>query len=570
MNAARYLTLLLTSLMLLLLNSAQANQSGTNTFSHYAITHKAMVASDQHLATQVGLNILKQGGNAIDAAVAVAYALAVVHPCCGNIGGGGFMLMQLANGQFIFLNFREKAPIAASSALFLESNGSANSKKISKGYLSVGVPGTVLGLNTALKNYGTMTLAQVMAPAIALAEKGYLLTPGDVEFFSTVVNDFREQSNLAAIFLKNNQAYQTGDRLIQSNLAKSLQTISKKGSDAFYKGPLADKIVASTRANGGILTTKDFSQYSIEKLSPVSCQYRGYVIYSAPPPSSGGTILCEMLNILQAYPLKYDGFHTAKTIHYLAEAMRQAYADRNTQLGDPDFIQNPIDRLLSKEYASILRARILNVMAWPIQGKSSNTVESTHTTHYSIVDGLGNSVAMTYTIDSFFGSKVIASDTGFFLNNEMDDFTIKIGVPNQFGLEQGFANKIQPGKRPLSSMTPTIVTKDGKTVMVLGSPGGSTITTTVLQVLLNVIDHGMNLQQAIDAPRIHFQGQPNILFYEPGALSQLTQIELSLMGYTLETNNRWGAVQAISIDPNTHTLYGASDIRRPAAQAAGY
>lgn len=533
------------------------------------VAEHAMVASDQHLASQIGIDILQQGGNAIDAAVAMGYALAVVHPCCGNLGGGGFMLIHQANGKDIFLNFREKAPLAARSNMFLDAHGNIMPERSIKGYLAVGVPGTVLGLNTALQKYGSMPLAKVMEPAIQLADNGYILKNGDVSILSSATTDFMSQSNVAKIFLKNNKPFQAGDRLVQKDLASTLRKIANKNSDIFYKGEIATAIVNASHQRGGVLAMEDFAQYNVEELPVVKCQYRDYNILSASPPSTGGTTLCEMLNILEAYPLSFLGFQSSQSLHYMVEAMRRAYFDRNNNLGDPDFVKNPIEKLVSKEYATKLRKEIEEFHA-----SSSSALPATHesmqTTHYSVVDKFGNAVAVTTTIDSFFGAKVIAGNTGFFLNNEMDDFSAKVGVPNQFGLLQGEKDAIQPGKRPLSSMTPTIITKNGKTFMVLGSPGGSTITTTVLQTILNVIDFGMDIQAAVDAPRIHFQGYPDAIVLEPFVLSQDTKEKLAAMGYRFKQHAEWGSVQAVLVDPNSHKLYGASDNRRSAGAAIGY
>jgi gamma-glutamyltranspeptidase/glutathione hydrolase len=531
-----------------------------------------MVASEQHLASDIGANILRHGGNAIDAAVAVGYALAVVNPCCGNIGGGGFMTLHLASGKNIFINFRERAPFAAKSNMFLDASGNLIPEKSTVGYLAVATPGTVLGLETARKKYGTFSREKLIAPAIQLAEKGYILTAGDIKLLNAHIADFKKQPNVAAIFLKNNQPYQIGDRLIQTDLANSLKLILKDGTEAFYKGKLAEKIVKASQQNQGILSMKDFAGYTVTELTPITCSYHGYTIISAPPPSSGGVTLCEMLNILESYPLKKLGFHSAMSTHIIVEAMRHSFYDRNMDLGDPDFVKNPVARLISKDYATTIRTQIKSNYATPSNelGHKTPTHEGMHTTHYSVTDKFGNAVSVTYTLNSFFGAQIIAGDTGFFLNNEMDDFAAKPGDKNQFGLIQGAANAIVPGKRPLSSMTPTIITKKGQVVMVVGCPGGPRIITATMEAILNTLDYQMNIQDAINAPRFHHQWYPDSIDIEPNAFSSGTLKQLSKMGYQIVPHDSWGAVEAIYIDPMTHIHYGANDIRRAAGKAMGY
>jgi gamma-glutamyltranspeptidase/glutathione hydrolase len=496
------------------------------------------VVTTQREASRAGLQILKQGGNAVDAAVAVGYALAVTDPCCGNIGGGGFMLIRFANGKNTFINFREQAPLAADKNLYLDRQRKVVSRLSKQGYLAVAVPGTVKGLEQALSQYGTMSRAAVMAGAIALAEKGFVLQPGDVKILNSSVEKFKAQPNVAAIFLKDGKTpYQVGDRLVQKNLAQTLKLIAKQGQDGFYKGAIAAEIVKDSNKKGGILTLKDFTNYKVAQSLPVKCNYRGYEVISAPPPG-GGVTLCQMLNILEGYQLGQLGWHSTASLHLMLEAMLYAYGDRNTNLGDPDFVNNPVKRLLSKEYAAQIRHQISTDRATPPQEVYSDITsgeEGTNTTHYSIVDRYGNSVSVTYTINSYFGAGVIAGKTGFFLNNEMDDFAAKPGVPNQFGLVQGNANAIASGKRPLSSMSPTIVTKNGKVLMVTGSPGGSTIPTTVLQVITNVIDYGMDINRAINTPRVHYQGLPNFVLTEPYTLKSNVYQQLWEMGYNLHS-----------------------------------
>ncbi|EPO8471943.1 gamma-glutamyltransferase [Yersinia enterocolitica] len=553
-----------------------------------------MVVTSQHLASQVGTDILKMGGNAVDAAVAVGYAQAVVNPCCGNIGGGGFMTIHLADGTDTFINFRETAPAAASADMYLDKEGKVTKDASLYGYLAAGVPGTVLGMDSAQKKYGKLTRQQVMAPAIKLAREGFVLTRADTDILDTTVKRFRQDPESARIFLrKNGEALQPGDRLIQTDLADTLTAISEKGPDAFYQGKIPQAVEAAAKKGGGILTAADFANYKITETAPITCSYRGYKFVSSPPPSSGGVTLCETLNVLEGYDLKSMGFNSAAYIHTLTEAMRHAYMDRNTFLGDPEFVKNPIDRLLSKSYAADIRKQIVANKATPsveVQ-PGMQPHEKPETTHYSIVDHDGNAVSTTYTVNGRFGAVVIAPGTGFFLNDEMDDFTVKVGEQNLYGLVQGATNSIAPGKRPLSSMSPTLVTKDGKTFMVLGSPGGSRIITITLQTALNVIDHGMAPQEAVDAPRIHHQWLPDEVYYEQRGVSADSLNLLKTMGYKMVEQNPWGAAELIlvglagveGVSPansgNDSTvsgkvregyLYGANDVRRPAGAAIGY
>ncbi|MHB1947668.1 MAG: gamma-glutamyltransferase [Gammaproteobacteria bacterium] len=523
---------------------------------------QGMVVSEQELASNVGENILRSGGNAIDAAVAVGYALAVVNPCCGNLGGGGFMTVHLADGKDVFLNFRETAPFAATTKMYLDTKGHIIQGKSTYGYLAVATPGTVMGLDFALKKFGSMTRQQVISPAIKLAEQGYILTSGDVKLLDANIQNFKKQANVASIFMNHGKPYQVGDRLIQNDLAASLKLISSQGTSIFYQGKIADEIVKASQANGGILSLKDFSQYRVEEAVPIRCTYRGYTIISAAPPSSGGVTLCEMLNILEKYPLKQLGFHSAESVHYIVEAMRYAFADRNNQLGDPDFVSNPVKKLISKDYAAEIRKKIQSNHASNSTIQNIPTAEGVNTTHYSVIDKMGNAVSVTYTLNSLFGAQVIADHTGFFLNNEMDDFTSKPGYKNQFGLVQGIKNIIQPGKRPLSSMTPTIITKNNKVVMIVGSPGGSRIITSTLLTILNVIDYGMNIQKAVDAPRFHHQWLPDVIEIEPTAFSKSTMQKLLAMGYHFKSPGTWGAVEAIYVDSETKHVYRGSDKRR--------
>ena len=536
------------------------------------VAKHAMVVSAQHLATMAGVEILKQGGNAIDAAVAVGYAEAVVHPCCGNIGGGGFMNIHLRDGRNLFLNFREKAPLKATPTLFQDADGNVVKGRSTGTYLGVAVPGTVMGLNTALKAYGTMTLKQVMAPAIKLASEGYVLKQQDVDILNEGTAVFNKHPNVAAIFLNAGKPFVVGQRLVQKQLAHTLQLIADGGTEAFYKGPIAEAVVKASEANGGILSMRDFADYTAQWEKPVTCEYRGYTVVSAPPPSSGGTTVCLILQLIKPYPLAKWGYGSVESVHYIAEAERRAFADRNTYLGDPAFVHNPIDELLSPAHVDKLRATIQPdkaTLSSDIKG-SLGAPESRHTTHYSVMDKDGNGVAVTYTVNSYFGIKQIAGDTGFFLNNEMDDFTAKPGVPNKAGLVTGVINQIEPGKRPLSSMTPTLVLRDGKLFMLTGSPGDGTIISTTMESIVNVVDFGMNLQQSINAPRMHQQWFPQTIFVEPGLMTPQTRQTLETMGHTFTVRDAIGADEAIMINPRNGQVEGANDRRRPAGLAAGH
>ena len=553
-----------------------------------------MVVSSQYLASQAGVDILERGGNAIDAAAAVGYALAVTYPCCGNIGGGGFMTVHMADGRNTFFNFREIAPAAASARMYLDAAGNVRENASLYGYLAAGVPGTVLGLDTAQSKYGRLTRAQVMEPAITLAKKGFILTRDDTDVLDTKTDWFKKDPEAARLFLRpDGSTLQPGDRLIQKDLAKTLQAISDRGPDAFYKGPIAQAVARAAQANGGILTAADFANYTVTETAPLTCTYRGYSVMSAPPPSSGGTTLCQILNILEGYDLKASGFHSATSVHYIVEAMRHAYMDRNTLLGDPKFVNNPIERLTSKHYAELIRTKISADSALPSSQlqPGSEPHEKPETTHYSIIDREGNAVSTTYTVNGLFGAIVVAPGTGFFLNNNMDDFAVKPGAQNLFGLVQGMANAIAPGKRPLSSMSPTIVTYHDKTFLVMGATGGPRIISVAVQALLNIIDYGITAQEAVDAPRIHHQWLPDEVYVEQRGLSPDTMKLLDNMGHKLQEQTPWGACELIMVglaqdkqdsaesSGNDSSFsghvrpgyyYGANDARRAAGKAIGY
>ncbi|EJL79154.1 gamma-glutamyltransferase [Variovorax sp. 2RAF20] len=558
---------------------AAAGASNAASVAPVASEH-GMVVSAQHLASKVGVDVLKRGGNAVDAAVAVGYALAVVYPAAGNLGGGGFMTVQLADGRKTFLDFREKAPLAATANMYLDKDGNVIKGLSTNGHLAVGVPGSVSGMEYAREKYGTMKRADLIAPSIQLADKGFALEQGDIDMLLTATNDFKKDPVSGAIFLNKGEPFAVGQKLVQKDLARTLKEISAKGTDGFYKGWVGQAIVASSQAGKGIITQADLDQYKTRELAPVECDYRGYRVVSAPPPSSGGVIICEMLNILEGYPLKDLGFRSAQSVHYQIEAMRHAYVDRNSYLGDPDFVKNPLERLLDKGYAEKIRAVIDPKKAGVSKDIKPGVAphEGSNTTHYSITDQWGNAVSVTYTLNDWFGAKVTAAKTGVLLNNEMDDFTAKVGVPNLYGLVQGEANKIEPGKRPLSSMSPTIVSKDGKPVFVVGTPGGSRIITAVLHTILNVVDYGMNVQEAVDAPRFHQQWLPDVTNVETFALSPDTRKILTDMGHNLGVPQPANHLAAIIVGApslggkpvGANRFYGANDPRRNTGLAAGY
>ena len=558
---------------------AAAGASNAASVAPVASEH-GMVVSAQHLASKVGVDVLKRGGNAVDAAVAVGYALAVVYPAAGNLGGGGFMTVQLADGRKTFLDFREKAPLAATANMYLDKDGNVIKGLSTKGHLAVGVPGSVSGMEYAREKYGTMKRGDLLAPSIQLADKGFALQQGDIDLLATATADFKEDPATAAIFLNKGEPYKVGDKLVQKDLARTLREISAKGTDGFYKGWVGNAIVASSQAGKGLITQADLDQYKTREMAPVECDYRGYRVVSAPPPSSGGVIICEMLNILEGYPLKDLGYHSAQAVHYQIEAMRHAYVDRNSYLGDPDFVKNPLERLLDKGYAEKIRAVIDPKKAGVSKDIKPGVAphEGSNTTHYSIADKWGNAVSVTYTLNDWFGAKVTAAKTGVLLNDEMDDFTSKVGVPNLYGLVQGEANKIEPGKRPLSSMSPTIVSKDGKPVMVVGTPGGSRIITAVMLTMINAIDYGMNVQEAVDAPRFHQQWLPDVTNVEAYALSPDTRKILTDMGHNLGVPQPANHLAAIIVGApslggkpvGNNRFYGANDPRRNTGLAAGY
>lgn len=529
-------------------------------------TGTGLVVSSHILANEIGKKVLDEGGNAIDAAVAVGYALAVVHPAAGNIGGGGFAVIHLADGRNLSLDFREVAPLKASENMYLDDKGEVIPELSVYGYLSVGVPGTVKGLNEMLGLYGTKKLADLMAPAIKLAEKGFLINARQEQTFREAKSIFERFESSKKYFLKKDgSTYKNGDVFVQKDLAKTLKLIAKEGSDAFYKGKIADLIVADMQKNNALITKEDLAEYKVVWREPIKGTYRGFELISMPPPSSGGTHIIQILNIMENADIAKLGFASSKTLHIMAEAMRQAYADRALFMGDPDFVKVPVEALTSKAYAKEIYKKIppnKAIASSQVKAGLGQIHEGENTTHYSIVDSKGNAVSITYTINASYGSGVAVDGAGFLLNDEMDDFSIKPGVANIYGLVGGKANAIAPKKRPLSSMSPSIILKDGKVFMVVGSPGGSRIITTTLQVISNVIDHKMDIATAVEAPRFHMQWLPDELRTEPFGIVKDVEQKLKQMGYKITEQPYMGDVNAILIDAKTNEITGSMDTRK--------
>ncbi|QYK00017.1 gamma-glutamyltransferase [Shewanella psychrotolerans] len=531
-----------------------------------------MVASQESVATRVGVDILKQGGNAIDAAVAVGFALAVTLPRAGNIGGGGFMLVHLAKeNKTIAIDYREVAPSHAHKDIFLNEQGDAVAKLSREHGLAVGVPGTVMGMELALNKYGTMKMEQVIAPAIKLAKDGFTVTPDLATSLAGLKRRISQWPSSKAIFYKaDGSNFQIGDTLVQAELAHSLELVSKQGSKGFYEGDTAKKLVDAVTQAGGIMTLEDLKQYQAIERVPVTGEYRGYQVVSMPPPSSGGIHIIEMLNMLEPYPIEKLGHNTAATLHVMAEVMKRAYADRSEYLGDPDFVKVPVSELISKSYAKTRSHDISLNRATPSSDIGPGKIvgyESPQTTHYSVVDKWGNAVANTYTLNFSYGSGLVAQGTGILLNNEMDDFSAKPGVPNGYGLIGGDANAVEGRKRPLSSMSPTIVMKEGKPFIVTGSPGGARIINTTLQIIMNVIDHNLNIAEASYASRVHHQWLPDELRVEK-SLNRDTINLLETKGHKVSVKDAMGSTQSIMV--TDEGLFGASDPRRAGSETLGY
>lgn len=534
----------------------------------------AMVASVDGIASRVGNDIMKRGGNAVDAACAVALTLAVTWPEAGNLGGGGFMLIRKADGTSQVVDYRERAPLAASRNMYLDENGNVIKDASLVGYKAVGVPGTVAGLALANKRFGKLPWRDVVEPARRLAEKGFVVS----QYLANSLHGKETMRRLQLfpeswrIFERDGKPYQEGETFVQPELAQTLARIQKDPGD-FYRGVIAKRIVADVKRHGGVITAEDLAKYEVNIRKPLHGTYRGYEIITMPPPSSGGIALIEMLNMLEPYDLKAMGWHSSEEVHTLIEVMRRAFADRAKYLGDTDFVKVPVAGLMSREYALKRRADIDPAHATPSTAVGAGDpmpYESTETTHFTIVDGEGNVVSNTYTLNESYGSAVTVPGAGFLLNDEMDDFTSKPGVPNTYGLIQSENNAIQPRKRPLSAMTPTVVLKDGKLFLAIGSPGGPTIINTVLQVIINVIDFDMNLQQAIDAPRIHHQWLKDEINWEPYEFSKDTWDALVRMGHIFRDKPGYiGDAHGIMIDPKDGMRLGASDTRR-GGEAVGY
>jgi gamma-glutamyltranspeptidase/glutathione hydrolase len=538
-----------------------------------------MIVSTSSFASKVGVEILKNGGNAIDAAVAVGFALAVTYPSAGNLGGGGFMVIHLVDGKNITIDFREKAPLSAKKDMYLNGAGEFVPELSQEGTTSTGVPGSVAGLIYALKKYGMLPLAEIIQPAINLAMNGLILEERDARYFKNNLPEFEKYPSSLKIFSKDGEPYQEGDLFKQSDLAWTLEQIKENGADGFYKGKVAELLVEQVSSLGGYITLEDLEKYQPLEREPITGSYRGYGIVSMPPPSSGGIALVELLNILENYDIAEDDWGSGLYIHHIVEAIKYVFADRTYHLGDEDFYPVPMDMLISKEYAKTIFTKIENAKNNAVPSSEiksldvSHLHESTETVHYSVYDSFGNAVSTTTTINSSFGSKIVVEGAGFLLNNEMDDFSGKPGTQNQFGLLGTEANSIQPEKRMLSSMTPTIILKDGNPHIIIGSPGGAKIITAVLQVILNCIDFDMNIREAVETPRIHHQWLPDSIYYEEKALTEDLKKELIEMGYSFSDYGAAlciiGITEGIMVDRENKIIYGASD-PRGGGLAVGY
>ncbi len=530
-----------------------------------------MVVAGDPLAADIGVKVLQDGGNAVDAAVAIGFAMAVTYPYAGNLGGGGFMLVRFADGRSTFIDFRERAPGKASRDMYLDANGNPTRDSI-EGWRSSGVPGTVRGFEMVQRKYGKAKWETLVAPAAELASKGFPVTYAFAESLKGSRNLSRDAES-KKIFLRNGLNYDVGDTFAQPDLARTLERIAKLGAADFYEGETAQLLAGAMAKNGGLITLEDLKKYAAVERLPLTGKYREYGVITAPPPSSGGIGILQMMGMLEGSGYEKSGAGSAATIHYVAEVMRRFYADRSQYFGDPDFFENPVQGLLDPAYIQKRRASIDPQHATPsaqVRPGGPAGAESTETTHYNVVDAEGNAVAVTYTLNGGFGNGITVPGAGFLLNNEMDDFSAKPSSPNMFGLIQGEANAIQPGKRPLSSMSPTILTRNGKLFMVAGGPGGSRIPTAVLQVILNVIDFGMNAQDAVDAPRFHHQWMPDRLSLERG-FSPDTIALLKARGHQIDEARDSSSVAAVveAIVNDGGWLQGAADGRRP-GKAAGY
>ena len=565
--------------------TVSAAQEGTTNVIFYrgeqpVRAQHGMVVSVHHLASDTGVEILRAGGNAVDAAVATGFVLAVVHPIAGNLGGGGFLLLRTHDGRSTFIDFREKAPLAATETMYQDAHGNVTPDASVIGYRSIATPGSVAGLVYAEKKYGRLGLKRVMAPAIKLARDGFELTPEEAH--ELIDPDLAHFPESRLLFQRNGSYYRGGETFQQPELARTLERIAADPNE-FYHGKMAHELVDDLKKGGALITLEDLAQYNVVERAPVTGTFHNYTIISAPPPSSGGVVLLSALNILEGYDLPSFGDRSAAWIHLVTEAFRRAYMDRTDYLGDPDYNQVPVAELTSKKYAEAWRSSILPDEASPsatlkrpagflppAPTTAGKRHESPDTTHYSVVDAEGNAVSVTTTLNDSFGSHVTAGSLGFLLNDEMDDFSAKVGVPNMFGLIQGPANAIAPGKRPLSSMTPTIVLEGSKLRYVLGSPGGARIITTVANIFLSASEGGLNIQEAVDAPRFHHQDSPDKLYLEPG-FNPKSLAELKEMGYTLAIRDgHWSNGECIAVDPANGELEGGQDHRSRYGKAAGY
>jgi gamma-glutamyltranspeptidase/glutathione hydrolase len=539
--------------------------------SRYAVAPHGMVVSASGIASEIGRNVLAAGGNAVDAAIATGFAMAVTYPLAGNIGGGGFMVIRFPDGRATTFDFREEAPQRAAPEMFVDSAGNYSYNIHHESYKSVGVPGTVAGFALAHQKYGKTSWSRLLDPAVNLADSGFIIPAGLAQSLARQLQDFRKYPASVETYSKNGQPYATGERIRQRDLARTLARIRDKGRDGFYLGETAQLLAADMQRNGGLITMEDLAHYQAKERAPIRGTYRGYEITSMPPPSSGGIALVEMLNILEGYDLGAAGHDSPKYVHLVAEAMRRAFVDRARYDGDPDFVQTPVERLTSKSYAAALRRTIeadrasVSTPAQVAQG-----FESSETTHYSVVDADGMAVSVTYTLEYGYGLSAVVQGAGFLLNNEMGDFNARPGLTDSTGLIGTPANLARPGKRMLSSMTPTIISRNGQLVAVVGSPGGRTIINTVLQVILNQIDFNMGIEDAVKAPRFHHQWLPDVLSVEENGLPLSTVSALEAMGYRVRMRGEQGTAHSIRIDPRTGARQGAADPRDDDAGAAGY